>query len=136
MTAPNGRATATVETLAAEVHVLKVGSRQITMSVYEQLDKVGSDEIEPFGRVRPKGATWQTVYVVGRSLRTADSGALVRSWHDSSLQLERLRDAEAGRTSHPIPRSWYDASSEERAALEQRAAEWAALPLIVLAGLR
>lgn len=45
--------TATVETLTAEVRVLKVGNRQITKSVYLQLDSMPpSDEFHPFGRVR------------------------------------------------------------------------------------
>jgi hypothetical protein len=121
MTTPNGRATATVETLAAEVHVLKVGSRQITMSVYNQLDSVLSHEIEPFGRVRTKDDIWSRLEVVGRSLRPQDNGALVSASHMTREAIETYKR---------------DAPAEERAALEQRAAEWAALPLIVLAGLR
>jgi hypothetical protein len=42
---------ATVETLTAEVRVLMVGSRQVTLSVFRQLDWIDYDEIEPFGRV-------------------------------------------------------------------------------------
>lgn len=56
--------TATVETLTAEVRVLMVGNRQVTLSVYRQLDEVDLMEIEPFGRVndsKQKG-TW----VVGK----------------------------------------------------------------------
>jgi hypothetical protein len=48
--------TATVETLTAEVRVLMVGSRQVTLSVYGQLDEVGPEDIEPFGRVNPRDA--------------------------------------------------------------------------------
>ena len=44
--------TATVETLTAEVRVLMVGSRQVTLSVVKQLDAVAWDQMEPFGRVR------------------------------------------------------------------------------------
>ena len=49
--------TATVETLTAEVHVLMVGNRQITLSVYRQLDKFDAwsaclSQFVPFGRVR------------------------------------------------------------------------------------
>lgn len=44
--------TATVELLTAEVRVLMVGSRQVTLSVARQLDYVSLDVIEPFGRVR------------------------------------------------------------------------------------
>ena len=77
-----GTTSATVETLTAEVRVLMVGRRQVTLSVYRQLDTVEPDEIEPFGRVRdgqdlayslPHG---EAVYVVGVHQKT---GVLVRS---------------------------------------------------------
>jgi len=69
----NGKGTATVETLTAEVRVLMVGSRQVTLSVYNQLDLVPHARVEPFGRVNPKeGGLW----VVGRDSLT---GTLVRS---------------------------------------------------------
>ncbi|MGX9295152.1 hypothetical protein [Tsukamurella paurometabola] len=46
--------TANVETLTAEVRVLQVGNRQITKSVYLQLDTAMPDEeFHAFGRVRP-----------------------------------------------------------------------------------
>jgi hypothetical protein len=48
----NRPATATVEVLTAEVRVLMVGSRQVTLSVARQLDWVERSELEPFGRVR------------------------------------------------------------------------------------
>ena len=44
--------TATVETLTAEVRVLMVGSRQVTLSVARQLDGTAPSLINPFGRVR------------------------------------------------------------------------------------
>ena len=50
-TTTNGSTTATVETLTAEVRVLMVGNRQITLSVAKQLDEVPIAEIEVFGRV-------------------------------------------------------------------------------------
>jgi hypothetical protein len=68
--------TATVETLTAEVRVLMLGSRQVTLSVYGQLDCVPHSQIEPFGRVRPKDADRSDIWVVGRP--KAD-GSLVRS---------------------------------------------------------
>ena len=43
---------ATVEVLTAEVRVLMVGSRQVTLSVAKQLDKVARHDLLPFGRVR------------------------------------------------------------------------------------
>jgi hypothetical protein len=69
--------TATVETLTAEVRVLVVGSRQVTMSVYNQLDRADFDQIEPFGRVTPKDASGG-VCVIGK--RRDGAGDLVRSW--------------------------------------------------------
>jgi hypothetical protein len=43
-----------VSVLTAEVHTLMVGSRQVTMSVWNQLDQVRDELIKPMGRVRPK----------------------------------------------------------------------------------
>jgi hypothetical protein len=71
-----GSATATVETLTAEVHVLMVGKRQVTLSVYRQLDHVSPDEIVPFGRVRADRKLHESsVEVVG----TTVEGQLVAS---------------------------------------------------------
>jgi hypothetical protein len=110
---------ATVEVLTAEVRVLMVGSRQVTLSVYGQLDLVRPDHIEPFGRVSRKPHcrdAWDfgrrvspdcpgdCVDVVGRSLNT---GALVRS---------------CGRRGS--------------GSFFRECGAWDALPLIVLAGLR
>jgi hypothetical protein len=81
------RATATVEALTAEVRVLMVGSRQVTLSVYGQLDEVPDTSITPMGRVAPKDAQPGWVYVVGKDNAT---GALARS----SLPL----NAQAART--------------------------------------
>ena len=72
-------AAARVEVLTAEVRVLMVGSRQVTMSVYDQLDQVKPGEIEPFGRVAPRDAGSGWVNVVGVSARDADRGTLVRA---------------------------------------------------------
>jgi hypothetical protein len=75
---------ARVEVLTAEVRVLMVGSRQVTLSVYAQLDTVKPDEIEPFGRVAPRNREADTVYVIGASAREADRGTLVRASRDSA----------------------------------------------------
>ncbi len=77
MTTTNGSATATVKTLTAEVRVLQVGNRQVTMSVYRQLDHVPFADIEPFGRVRDKTDSETWIHLVGKSRK---DGALVRSW--------------------------------------------------------
>lgn len=71
--------TATVVTLTAEVRVLQVGNRQITLSVVNQLDRCRYEELEPMGRVHSSrrdmpGYTESDVEVVGRHLET---GALV-----------------------------------------------------------
>lgn len=147
-------ATATVETLTAEVRVLMVGSRQVTLSVFGQLDRVGIHAIEPFGRVHPRDADADRIYVVGRSL----TGTLVRSEHHACWPSEdefqrpgfvkpelSMYPREPG---HPVretgrfivnlpgsphhgrilPVAWRE--------LRDLADEWEQLPLIVLAGLR
>ena len=68
--------TATVETITAEVRVLMVGNRQVTLSVYRQLDTVDLRLMSPFGRINDPAQPAQAVWVVGRSV--AD-GTLVRS---------------------------------------------------------
>jgi hypothetical protein len=113
---------AVVETLTAEVRVLMVGSRQITLSVYRQLDHKPPEDIEIFGRVRSdKGL--DGIELVGR----AADGSLVRSYVSAPLV-------------------WYDEEdvpADLRAKIEDRyqhyldlQARVAKLPLIVLAGLR
>ena len=64
-----------VQVLTAEVRTLVVGSRQVTMSVYNQPDEVDPDDIQPFGRVRPRGGD-DYIWLVGRH---EASGALVRA---------------------------------------------------------
>lgn len=76
---------ATVEVLTAEVRVLMVGSRQITLSVARQLDHVSGDEIEPFGRVNLD--RYHPYEVIGKD---KVSGALVLSryyYDDEDLPL-------------------------------------------------
>lgn len=103
--------TATVETLTAEVRTLMVGSRQVTLSVFKQLDTVDPIGILPMGRVsyqdndlvRRYRYRWsEFVWVVGRSSLT---GNLVRAYS---------------------PVDPYNSTSQV----------WLRLPLIVLAGLR
>jgi hypothetical protein len=187
---------ATVEVLTAAVRVLMVGNRQVTLSVYRQLDEVTPAEIEPFGRVRDRqDGAGQGVNVVGVHRET---GALVRSvasktprpvivtnWNFLNLYVEKYfgqADADGltlksewrystrrwilyGDESDAAqmiafeykPRDGWGAdpffkwkSSESREAAQpsfvrwlaeaeandERAAQWKALPLIVLAGLR
>lgn len=108
---------ATVEVLTAEVRTLVVGNRQVTMSIYKQLDHVPWREIEPFGRVNaPTLGVGAEVSVVGRHI---PSGALVAcrlAAPDLSQRLQGL--------------------SEEAEKREETRMAWTALPKIVLAGLR
>jgi hypothetical protein len=68
--------TATVETLVAEVRVLMVGSRQVTLSVARQLDWCRHlADMEPFGRVNLD----ERFVVIGRHRLT---GALVLAQYD------------------------------------------------------
>ncbi len=138
---------ARVEVLTAEVRILQVGSRQITLSVARQLDQADPGDIEPFGRIRtgarnPNSAT-DIVEVIG----AARDGTLVRStaavmryycsssYHEgtwiSGWKVRRCADypadyqpaAECWRGHY-----WLDEPGEWEL--------WQALPLIVLAGLR
>jgi hypothetical protein len=68
---------ANVEVPSAEVRVLQMGSGQITLSMYRQLDEATFERFKPFGRVRdnersPKEGVLQ---LVGRDTET---GVLVR----------------------------------------------------------
>jgi len=68
--------TAEVEVLTAEVRVLMVGSRQVTLSVARQLDTVPLDQLVPFGRVRTGHEEWDEGTVIGKHHAT---GVLVRA---------------------------------------------------------
>lgn len=98
--------TATVETLTAEVRVLVVGNRQITLSVAKQLDEVPLWDMLPFGRVSVGKTHGVWGRVIGRHKRT---GALVLA-------------------PYMLHKSEHGGDAPHAAARE--------LPLIVLAGLR
>jgi hypothetical protein len=81
----------TIDTLTAEVHILKIGGRSVTTAIYKQLDFVDFDHIEPFGRVRHlyhHGGN--VIEVIGRHKRT---GALVCS----TVRPERQKAYEAAK---------------------------------------
>src|SRR5512144_2582083 len=65
----NTTTTATVETLTAEVKVLQVGNRQITLSVAKQLDEVPLVDLEVMGRVHLGGNAYPYL-VIGRHAAT------------------------------------------------------------------
>ncbi len=143
--------TAEVQVLTAEVRVLMVGSRQVTMSVYRQLDEAADEhEIEAFGRVRDgkdkevehdlvnRPDQWHSehvgnirfsycrertdwLHVIGRR---SDDGVLVRS------SIRRIVHASKGDPWDDVVR-WTEYVCDE-----EMWSEWEALPLIVLAGLR
>jgi hypothetical protein len=73
---PDGQNDARVTTVTAEVKSMMVGSRQVTLSVYGQLDFIGASVITPMGRVKPKDAEWGYVYIVGKHSAT---GQLARA---------------------------------------------------------
>jgi hypothetical protein len=74
--------TAEVEVLTAEVRVLMVGSRQITLSVARQLDRVHLLDVEPFGRVRlNQGTDYYSPNVIGKDRET---GVLVVASYETN----------------------------------------------------
>jgi hypothetical protein len=73
--------TATVELLTAEVRVLQVGSRQVTRSVFRQLDCVPAGEIEPFGRVSDSGNP-DVIEVAGSHRGVLARSSVSRAWRD------------------------------------------------------
>jgi hypothetical protein len=128
--------TATVETLTAEVRVLQVGNRQVTLSMYKQLDRVSPWHIEPFGRVQP-GTRYQTGYdgfkepayleLVGRD----EHGALV-----ACVIMDRYSVPGFKSPRHDDSEGFRARFAQWKTRWDQRLAEFEALPLIVLAGLR
>ena len=165
---------ATVEVLTAEVRVLQVGRRQVTLSVVRQLDWANPADVEPFGRVRTSddlpgrprvidnrgmsiGRQAMPVEVVGSA-----SGALVRSvsWSiklkcesggqpcpEAQAIISHLeRHHVGGLPPQPMTPGYQRALNAYRAHAghdwnrcdpdQQTYDKWAALPLIVLAGLK
>lgn len=116
--------TATVETLTAEVRVLMVGNRQVTLSVAKQLDRVHpmNRQFTPMGRIRIASGrmdAWtQRLVVIGR-------------WEDGNLVVAEWPDRPYGASRDASPQQ---AAQDNgiRAAYEAHLR----LPLIVLAGLR
>jgi hypothetical protein len=137
-----GPATATVEVLTAEVRVLMVGSRQVTLSVARQLDEIDGYEITPFGRIetgRKHGPRETVVEVIGR----AEDGALARAVSTAERVTCRGNaggddpdysfltcDEHAGSKLGERHRWTYHYPDRETYVA------WQELPLIVLAGLR
>jgi hypothetical protein len=116
--------TARVEVLTAEVRVLMVGSRQVTLSVYRQLDEIALGGVTLFGRVRAGGEkprfddVWETTRVVGADRE----GRLVASWLAHNTAYDSYADPGGGWGNHGDGERTWDELTD--------------LPLIVLAGLR
>lgn len=131
---------ATVEVLTAEVRVLMVGSRQITLSVARQLDDVDPEEMDPFGRIttgRKSGPRESVIEAIG-----SQDGVLVRA----NVSRERMTcRGNANRHYGSDGDQYLPCDREDDHQLHhwlyyypdrQMWDEWQALPLIVLAGLR
>lgn len=129
-----------VETLTAEVRVLQVGSKLVTLSAARQLDHADPARIKPFGRVRIDTNPGRMIEVIGsadgtlaRSSATANErtcpgyanqGTAYReNVCPDHLSVEDYHEAEQHKWTKYYPsRELYEA--------------WLALPLIVLGGLR
>lgn len=129
--------TATVEVLTAEVRVLMIGSRQVTLSVARQLDEVEPGDITPFGRVRtglkllpPDHDCVDPIEVIGEC-----DGKLVRSCSWLDREFCDPHDPRQRCPRHPLdnpPPRRHDFRTD----LDGVRDGWLELPLIVLAGLR
>jgi hypothetical protein len=136
-----------VEVLTAEIRVLQVGSKPVTLSAARQLDSVDGAAIKPFGRVRidPK-PTDGLIEVIG-----SVNGILARSSaHARKVECPGYASSTLTSRGYGPPRvvcarhrdtSPTAASADYHNWTEYTPSQeiyetWLALPLIVLAGLR
>lgn len=139
-------ATVTIDVLTAEVRVLMVGNRQITLSVFRQLDAVKQDDCEPMGRIND--STTGRQLMIGRHRTT---GVLVRASFDRenprfTFEEQRRYDQLKIRSRNEMSSADVRELAEMHAitaemprlmeAFRAAVAAYEALPLIVLAGLR
>ena len=125
-----GTNTATIETLTAEVRVLMVGSRQVTLSVARQLDRVRLADMEPFGRIKLDRDDDRHC-LIGKHRET---GVLVLASGPKLLEPFGERpssDAGGGISGVMLKKIWaeWDSQAQVREYVKS-------LPLIVLAGLK
>jgi hypothetical protein len=131
---PAGQGQARVQRLTAEVRTLVVGARHVTLSFYAQLDECPPELIEPFGRVRPRGASRWHTYVVGRIYGELVRSSVLSKWawqQGKRISYGETAQLDVGNIRYVIPNN-----VERQDALAALATEWGELPLIVLAGLR
>jgi hypothetical protein len=144
--------TAAAETLTAEVRVLMVGNRQVTMSVARQLDRLdlfgyGPGAITPFGRVKTGMKVEQERVKEGYrrySKQMLDSNKYFETYMAEPvvevIGRANIDDADSGQLVIFVvgPRDVDDVctSDESRAELRAVIRKWEELPLIVLGGLR
>lgn len=123
--------TASIEVLTAEVRTLVVGNRQVTLSVFKQLDRVGPEVIVPFGRVH-SGERFYEHSGYGEREEIVDYIEVVGRVADGYAQAGSLVRA---RLKYPENIGWGDDPEEHQRRLGIYRV-WRQLPLIVLAGLR
>lgn len=143
--------TATVETLTAEVRVLMVANRQITLSVARQLDRIDwpwgdppLSEFTPFGRVRTGSRVTATRRLNGRPLVVDSSrhDCVDGQWTEdfqTDAFVEVIGRLESDHSLALLVAAYFDPTRDGHEWAEEWATirEWhSTLPLIVLAGLR
>lgn len=123
-----------VQRVTATIRTLVIGTHQVTLSVYAQLDECPAELIQPFGRVRPRAASRWHTYVVGRINRqlARSSSLSERAWQQGKRTLYgETAHLDVGNRRYVIP-----SNVDRQEALAALATEWEKLPLIVLTGLR
>ena len=130
-----------VEVLTAEIRVLQVGSKPVTLSAARQLDSVDGTAIKPFGRVRidPKPAAGLIEVIGSVNGVLARSSARARNCECPGYASQHYRPPPTVCTRHRNTSPAVSAGSHKWTDYtpSQKIYEaWLALPLIVLAGLR
>lgn len=134
--------TAMVEVLTAQVRVLMVGSRQVTLSVFRQLDEVDFEEVIPFGRVRDRNSDSYRD-IIGIHIK---DGSLVRAplqrpvYETSYTRTQYLKNINTlhwlSSTAQKEGKEQQEEYREDLVRWDSQAARFSKLPLIILAGLK
>lgn len=150
---------ATVTALTATVQALMVGSRQVTLSVFNQLDIIAWSDLTPMGRVHSREpGQWAVGVDPDGRLARAVLDPEVSHWHELRAWLvmekpalpaglnsgyQRLACIPGRQAHHRYEYRYDDAVQTELADIARRhgkelaaSAAYDSLPLIVLAGLR